>query len=193
MPDAYPGDNVLLQRIGDGDSDALLLLHKQYVNLVYSMARRVVGDAQVAEEITQDVFLKLWQKSSRYDPGRGRFSTWLLAMARFAAIDRLRQDGRRPPASAEIDDSSDDPNVDRGAYLDHKAWEQGQHLRLLVQQLPAEQQQILELAYFAGMTHSELAEHLNLPLGTVKGRLRLGLEKLRSLWLDDLSKDRTHH
>ena len=89
-------DGILLQGIVAGDSDALLALHKRYVNLVYSMARHVLQDAGLAEEVTQDVFLKLWQKSQRYDPGRGQFPSWLLSVTRFAAIDRLRREGRRP-------------------------------------------------------------------------------------------------
>jgi RNA polymerase sigma-70 factor, ECF subfamily len=188
MPDTYPGDDVLLRRILTGDSDALLLLHRQYVDLVYSMARRVLHDAQLAEEVTQDVFFKLWQKSSRYDPSRGRFSTWLLSVTRFAAIDRLRQEGRRPAIEEDSGENEDRPWTERMAGADHLAWEQGQDLRMLLDQLPAEQRQVVELAYFGGMTHAELAEYLELPLGTVKGRLRLGLEKLRSLWLEGVDK-----
>ncbi|OIO93840.1 MAG: hypothetical protein AUK03_07605 [Anaerolineae bacterium CG2_30_64_16] len=179
-------DSALLQRIAVGDSGALLTLHKRYINLVYSMAWRVLNDVGLAEEVTRDVFLKLWQKGQRYDADRGRFSSWLLSVTRFAAIDRLRQEGRRPELVEQRDNASED-----GAFLtsrvltDHAQWERGQHLRLLLQELPADQRQIIELAYFGGLTHSELAAYLDLPLGTVKGRLRLGLEKLRALWLDD--------
>ena len=116
---------------------------------------------------------------------RGRFTSWLLTVTRFAAIDRLRQHGRRPP---EVEFATGNPNepidLERLLPTDHAAWERGQHLRLLLAELPVEQRQAIELAYFGGMTHTELAEHLGLPLGTVKGRLRLGLEKLRALWLD---------
>ena len=175
-------DTALLQRVAEGDGDALLLLHKKYVHLVYSMAYRVLGDPSVAEEVTQDVFLKLWQNSQRYDPWRGQFSTWLLSITRFAAIDRLRYEGRRPMTALQHNDVSETTAVD---YTQQTAWEEGQHLRLLFQQLPPEQREIIELAYFGGMTHRDLAEHLHLPLGTVKSRLRLGLQKLRSLWLED--------
>jgi RNA polymerase sigma-70 factor, ECF subfamily len=179
-------DAALLQRIARGDEDALLALHTRYVNLVYSMAWRVLQDVGRAEEVTQDIFIKLWQKSQRYDPARGRFSSWLLSVTRFAAIDRLRRDGRRPPeaelAAGETDDAL---SLERLLPTDHESWERGQHLRLLLAHLPAEQRQIIELAYFGGLTHSELADQLGLPLGTVKGRLRLGLEKLRILWLDE--------
>jgi RNA polymerase sigma-70 factor (ECF subfamily) len=178
-------DGGLLQRTAAGDSDALLVLHRRYANLVYSMAWRVLQDVGLAEEVTQDVFMKLWQHPQRYDPARGRFSAWLLSVARFAAIDRLRQEGRRP---AIVDLSGDDPDqetaLEQLLATDHESWERGRHLRLLLGELPAEQRQVVELAYFGGLTHSELAEQLGLPLGTVKGRLRLGLERLRALWLE---------
>jgi len=186
-----PDDVVLLQRTAAGSSDALLALHKRYANLVYSMAWRVLQDVGLAEEVTQDVFMKLWQHGRRYDPARGRFSSWLLSVTRFAAIDRLRQEGRRPLSAELPAGSSDEPTSLEGLLsTDHASWERGQHLRLLLGQLPAEQRQVVELAYFGGLTHSELAEQLSLPLGTVKGRLRLGLEKLRGLWLDDPASER---
>ena len=176
---------ILLQRIAAGDADALLALHKRYANLVYSVAWRVLHDVGLAEEVTQDVFMKLWQRSQRYDAGRGRFVAWLLSVTCFAAIDRLRQEGRHPllvePPEREPDDMG---WLEQLLPSDHASWERGQHLRLLLEQLPAEQRQVVDLAFFGGLTHSELAEHLGLPLGTVKGRLRLGLEKLRLLWLD---------
>jgi RNA polymerase sigma-70 factor (ECF subfamily) len=186
MAGSEPEDALLLKRTAAGDSDALLALHKRYANLVYSMAWRVLQDVGLAEEVTQDVFLKLWRQAQRYDPDRGRFSAWLLSVTRFAAIDRLRREGRRP-STVDLWADGVDPQAALELLLatDHESWERGQHLRLLLMQLPAEQRQVVELAYFGGLTHSELAEQLGLPLGTVKGRLRLGLEKLRGLWLDE--------
>jgi len=186
-PGSESDDITLLRRIARGDEDALLTLHKRYVNLVYSMAWRVLQDVGRAEEVTQDIFIKLWQKGHQFDPARGRFSSWLLSVTRFAAIDRLRSDGRRPVAAELAAGEGDDqPTLEQLLPpTDHASWERGQHLRLLLAQLPPDQRQIIELAYFAGLTHSELAEYLGLPLGTVKSRLRLGLEKLRGLWLDE--------
>jgi RNA polymerase sigma-70 factor, ECF subfamily len=186
-PGGEMDDGSLLQRVARGDEDALLVLHKRYANLVYSMAWRVLQDVGRAEEVTQDIFIKLWQKGHQYDPRRGRFSSWLLSVTRFAAIDRLRSDGRRPVAAElPVGEGDDQPTLEQLLPpTDHASWERGQHLRLLLAQLPADQRQIIELAYFTGLTHSELAEHLGLPLGTVKSRLRLGLEKLRGLWLDE--------
>jgi len=185
MSDNDPDDAVLLQRVAAGDSDALLSLHQRYVNLVYSMALRILGDSHLAEEVTQDVFLKLWQKGERYDPRRGSFSTWLLSVTRFAAIDRLRREGRRPATALQTGEQDATLAQDRTRRATWEAWEEGRHLRLLLEQLPREQRELIELAYFGGMTHRDLAEYLNLPLGTVKSRLRLGLQKLRELWLGE--------
>ncbi len=184
-------DVQLLQAIGRGDQEALLVLHRRYVNLVYSMAWRVLQDVGLAEEVTQDIFLKLWRKGHQYDAARGRFSSWLLSVTRFAAIDRLRREGRQPrPAELGTGDDDNSDALERLLPTDHASWERGQHLRLVLAQLPPDQRQIIELAYFGGLTHSELAEYLGLPLGTVKGRLRLGMEKLRFLWLDETVKTR---
>jgi RNA polymerase sigma-70 factor (ECF subfamily) len=184
-------DGQLLREVARGDQHALLILHRRYVNLVYSMAWRVLQDVALAEEVTQDIFLKLWHKGHQYDPARGRFSSWLLSVTRFAAIDRLRREGRRPrQAELLFGDQDEASALEQLLPTDHAAWERGQHLRLVLAQLPPEQRHIIELAYFGGLTHSELAEHLGLPLGTVKGRLRLGLVKLRSLWLDETVKTR---
>jgi RNA polymerase sigma-70 factor (ECF subfamily) len=184
-------DGQLLQALARGDQDALLALHKRYVNLVYSLAWRVLQDVGLAEEVTQDIFLKLWHKGHQYDATRGRFSSWLLGITRFAAIDRLRREGRQPrQADLGAGDQDETTALERLLPTDHEAWERGQHLRLVLAQLPPDQRQMIELAYFGGLTHSELAAHLGLPLGTVKGRLRLGLEKLRSLWLDETGKKR---
>jgi RNA polymerase sigma-70 factor (ECF subfamily) len=191
MASDEPDDSVLLQRVAAGDSDALVALHKRYANLVYSMSWRVLQDVGQAEEVTQDVFMKLWRRGQRYDPALGRFSSWLLSITRFAAIDRLRQEGRRPLPAEMGTGAPDEPDaLETLLTTDHESWERGQHLRLLLEQLPSEQRQAVELAYFGGLSHSELAAHLGLPLGTVKGRLRLGLERLRGLWVDDPASER---
>ena len=184
-----PDDSVLLRRIAAGDNDALLALHQRYVNLVYSMAWRVLQDVGLAEEVTQDVFMKIWQRSQLYDVERGRFSSWLLTITRFAAIDRMRAEGRRPSTATLFSEDGDkEISLEQLLPTDHASWERGQHLRLLLEHLPVEQRQVIELAYFGGLTHSEMAQLLDLPLGTVKGRLRLGLDRLRSLWLAESPK-----
>ena len=173
----------LLQQIAQQDQQALLTLYQQYGNLVYSLSLRVLRQPAMAEEITQDIFLKLWRQPDRWNPSLGQFSSWLLTITRNAAIDRLRREGRQAPASWDQTDESSDLLSDASSYIaDQANWVNGQVLRRLLQSLPGEQRQLIELAFYDGYTHSELAELLHLPLGTVKTRLRMGMQKLRLLW-----------
>ncbi len=181
-------DVTLLERVTQGDREAFMELYRRYANLVYSMALRVVRDSQTAEEVAQEVFLKIWQKGALYHPARGKFSSWLLSVTRFTAIDRLRYEKRRP-AVENTNDEMAQPQELRRLSADHTLWEQGQQLRMLIETLPPEQREVVELAYFGGLTHRELAEYLNLPLGTVKSRLRLGLNKLRAMWLGEEGRE----
>lgn len=169
---------ALLRRIAQGDERALEALYDAYASRVYSLALRVMGDESLAQEVTQDVFLKVWQRPHTWNPERGQFSSWLLTVARYTAVDRLRTEalrsGRSVPLIDELDapaDADPDPTEYDG-------------LRALLRRLPDEQRQVIELAYFRGLTHSELAAALNLPLGTVKTRLRAGLQKLRALLIN---------
>lgn len=177
-------DRALVARVVQGDQDALIALHHRYVNLVYSLTLRIVGERMLAEEITQDVFVKLWRKPHTYDSGRGRFSSWLLTVARYAAIDRLRHEGRQLSNVTSLDgdegSTGAESTADRTGPPDEA--EQYQHLRLVLQQLPKEQREAVELAYYGGLSQREIAAHLGLPLGTVKTRLRLGMQKLRAMW-----------
>ncbi len=172
---------ALLRRIAQGDDSALAALYDEYASRVYSMALRVLGDAALAQEVTQDVFLKVWRSPHQWNPARGQFSSWLLTVTRYTAVDRLRAEALRSGRSVPLIDEIDAPAADESdpADLDR--------LRALLHRLPDEQRQVIELAYFRGLTHSELAAALNLPLGTVKTRLRAGLQKLRAL-LSDQSK-----
>jgi RNA polymerase sigma-70 factor (ECF subfamily) len=173
----------LLQQIAQQDQQALLTLYQQYGNLVYGLSLRVLRQPAMAEEITQDIFLKLWRQPDRWNPSLGQFSSWLLTITRNAAIDRLRREGRQAPASWEQTDESSDLFSDASSFVANQAnWVNGQILRRLLQSLPSEQRQLIELAFYEGYTHSELAELLHLPLGTVKTRLRMGMQKLRLLW-----------
>ncbi len=185
-PGSGSDDITLLRRIAAGMRTRCMTLHKRYVNLVYSMAWRVLQDVGRAEEVTQDIFIKLWQKGHQFDPAGTLFK--LAAQHHPLCRDRPPAQRWSPPGGcgAGRGRGDDQPTLEQMLPpTDHASWERGQHLRLLLAQLPANQRQIIELAYFAGLTHSELAEYLGLPLGTVKSRLRLGLEKLRGLWLDE--------
>lgn len=174
-------EELTLQLIAKGDQDALMRLYGKYGKLVYSLALRIVGQPTIAEEVTQDVFVKLWQKPDRWNPSLGHFSGWLLTLTRNAAIDRLRREQRHMTTQ---DNPVEDELMVSSLIVEDVNWYNGQILRRLLIQLPEEQRQLIELAFYAGHTHSDLADHLQLPLGTVKTRLRLGLQKLRTLWIE---------
>ena len=176
-------ENELLQQVARQDEEALMLLYQRYGTLVYSLCLRVLRRPGLAEEVTQDVFLKLWRQPERWDPSLGQFSSWLLTISRNAAIDRLRREGRQVQAAWGADEEGADSTVDMHLFAAEQAnWLNGQVLRRLLGQLPPEQSQLIELAFFEGYSHSELADLLHLPLGTVKTRLRMGMQKLRGLW-----------
>jgi RNA polymerase sigma-70 factor, ECF subfamily len=167
------GDIDLIERVCQRDQGALALLYERYGHAVYSMALYVVGDTASAEEITQDVFMRLWHRAAEWDVRRAKLSTWLLTIARNAAIDRLRKEKRRP-ACTEFDNVFNLLTVEPSTS----------HLGILLQQLPKEQQEVIYLSFFGGMSQREIAEDLAIPLGTIKTRMRLGLEKLRKWWTD---------
>jgi RNA polymerase sigma-70 factor (ECF subfamily) len=180
-------DTALMQRLAAGEEAALGELYDRYGARVYGIALRVLNDGQKAEEVTQDTFLKVWNRPDAWDPARGRLVSWLLTVARYTALDRLRHDTRGlPPVMIDALETGDNdaaallPDLDREAA----SWQDARTLRVLLEQMPREQRTLVEAAFFGGLTHSELAEITGLPLGTVKTRLRLGLQKLRRLWLE---------
>ena len=163
------------------DQNALSELYRRYGRAVYSLAFRVVQNNTLAEEVTQDTFLKVWNQPETWDPQRGKLVSWLLTIARYTAIDRLRREQRRP-LGAPLDDILE--LVGKRELIDDPAWQDGKLIRSLIVRLPAEQIEVIELAFYQGMTHTEMAEHLKLPLGTVKTRVRLGLQKLKAMWTE---------
>ncbi|MCB0116260.1 MAG: sigma-70 family RNA polymerase sigma factor [Caldilineaceae bacterium] len=174
-------DSELVQRVIKGEQSALMDLYSRYGKAVYSMAMTVLGQPHQAEEVTQDIFLKVWHRAEQWDERKGQFVHWLLAVTRNAAIDRARKEARRTP-KAQVPLDVIGEALGRPAHVSDPNWENGHLLRTLLEQIPTEQKEVLELVYYQGLTHSELAEHLKLPLGTVKTRVRLGMEKLRVLW-----------
>lgn len=174
----------LLQRIQAGDEDALVALHAQFANLVFSVAQRILNDQMAAEEVTQDTFMRLWEKSHTYDPQKGHFVVWLLTITRRLAIDVLRQRSRQNLRQDML-------FIDENPQLWENVLSSGSNelrrtLMLVMKELPSEQRDVIGLAYFYGMSHSDISEYLNLPLGTVKTRIRQGMQKLRSAWLTEI-------
>jgi RNA polymerase sigma-70 factor (ECF subfamily) len=173
-----PSSETLIRRVVSGDEDALLALYQKHSRAVYSLVIYIVKEPATAEELLQDVFTTLWQKAHSFDPKRGRVETWLLQIARNHAIDWLRQQRRRVRETVSLEDDAQHESV---ADSQSSPVEQFNDLSGLLKALPLAQRQVIELAYFQGFTHTEIAAKLNLPMGTVKSRILLGLQKLRSL------------
>lgn len=180
-------DHTLLARAAAGDQAAVGALYDRYGQQVYALALRMLQDRAAAEDATQEVFVKLWRSAARFDPERGRAASWILHMAYTTTVDLLRTRRRAAPSryeeQLEVPDLSADP-----AGEAETAVMAGQ-VRCAMMRLPAEQRQTLELAYFGALTHQEIANRLTIPLGTVKGRIRLGLEALRQFLITPRRKE----
>ena len=175
-----PEESILL-RIRRGDEAALSELYDKLGGLVYSVAYHVLQNTTLAEEVTQDTFLKVWNQAHTWDSSRGRVTTWLATIARYTAIDRLRVEQRRQPR--EQVDVEDIINIfGKLSPMDEPGWADERLIVSLMQNLPEDQRQVIELAYFKDMSHTEMAEFLDIPLGTVKGRVRAALTKLKDMW-----------
>jgi len=170
----------LLEQIRAGHEEALLALHTRYAHLVYSVAYRVLNDSMAAEEVTQDTFMRVWHKADAYDVSKGSFTTWLLTITRRLAIDTFRKHRRDPMLDPVFID--DTPELWDNVLKAEEGSDLRENLIDSVRQLPKEQWQAIELAYFYGMSHQQIADYLRVPLGTVKTRIRLGMEKLRENW-----------
>jgi RNA polymerase sigma-70 factor (ECF subfamily) len=174
-------DQALIRLIANAQADALSALYDRYSRLVFSLAFNVVRDHGTAEEITLDVFVRVWEKAQTYRAERAQVSTWLTSITRNRSIDVLRRQGARPEGHsvswADVMPASV-PRVN-GPEATSELMLQRQRVRLAIAQLPEEQRQALALAYFGGYKHREIAEALGEPLGTIKTRIRLAMGKLR--------------
>ncbi len=172
-------DKAILERIARGDGSALAELYDRHARLVFSIALRILQQQADAEDVVQEVFAQVWTQAGRYDAGRGAVAAWLLVLARSRAIDRLRARRARPESAAEPDVAEGVPDLAARQDLELLTAEQVARLRRALQQLPEAQRVALELAYYEGLTHTEVAAHLNEPLGTVKTRIRQAVITLR--------------
>ena len=171
-------DREAIARAGAGDAAALEVLYDRYSTLVYSLALRILRNTGDAEDVTQEVFAQLWKQASRFDPQRGAVGAWLSVIARSRALDRLRRRGSgRVTAGAEGLDAIPDPAP--SVELVTASAEQVSAARDALASLPADQRTALELAYYEGLTQAEIAERTSTPLGTVKTRIRTGLQRIR--------------
>lgn len=177
-------DEQLLQLVARRDADAFETLYDRHAQTVYNLILRIVSDQRTAEELVQECFWQVWQKAGDYR-GAGAGAAWLYRIARNRGLDRLRRRDARPqPVVWEMEDAPtrvaeafQTPSVETTV---EQRWRQ-QQVRQGLSSLPEEQRVILELAYFEGMTQSEIADYLSLPIGTIKSRIRLGVEKLERL------------
>lgn len=185
--DATKSDEAaLIVRIARQEQAALSQLYDRYARVLYALALKILGTAEEAEEVVLDVFHQVWRTASSYSAARGRVDTWLFVLTRSRSLDRLRTVGRRERnAIAAVDTICQIRSPAVTPEEDIIICERRDVVLAALQQLPVEQRQVLELAYFQGMTHAEIANHIGRSLGTVKTRIRLGLSKLRQL-LDTL-------
>jgi RNA polymerase sigma-70 factor, ECF subfamily len=177
-------DAALVQRLLRRDVNAFEQIYKRHARIVYSLVLRILRQVATAEEVVQEIFLQVWRNSAQYDARRGPFTPWLLTLARNRALDHLRLKGERqrrvedqsdPLVSGSIAKSVSPPRFEEA--LDEKR--RGERVRALIGALPAQQRKALELAYFEGLSHSEIAAALKEPLGTVKSWIRSALLKLK--------------
>jgi RNA polymerase sigma-70 factor, ECF subfamily len=172
------GDAVLVVAIGRWREEALAEVYRRHGGAVHGLARRVVGSDALADEVTQDVFVDLWKRPERFDPGRGALRTFLLTSAHGKAVDIVRSESARRVR----EEKTARETVDAGYDLDRYAWDLAvaDRVKIAVGSLPGGERQAIELAYFDGRTYREVAEILGAPEGTIKSRIRSGLRRLKS-------------
>jgi len=176
MADPQPADDVLMAALAERDLSALADLYDRYGRLAYALAYRILGESEAAEDVMQDAFIAAWRGAASYRRERGNPRGWLLAIVHHRAVDVLRRKTAFRPAPLVIAEQRA-ADEDTAAMAERNV--EQQTVRLALQALPDAQRRTIELAYFGGYTHVELAELMGVPLGTVKGRMRIGLQKMR--------------
>ncbi len=171
-------DEDLISLVGSGDAEAFATLYDRHSRAAYSLAYRMMGERQAAEDLVQDAFLKVWRSAASYRADRGSVRTWILSIVHNRGIDQLRSLASRRRTQEKIEASAPTSQPSE-AFAESWRNSQREQVREALSTLPPEQLKTLELAYFSGYTHVEIAEFLDVPLGTVKGRMRLGLKKIR--------------
>ena len=178
--EAAPSDVLLVARCAKGDEGALAELYDQFGRAAYALALRIVRDASQAEDVVQEAFMDLWRGAARFDPDRSRPASYLLTFVHRRAVDLVRREQARPQRGGDVEHIADRAGKDDvpAALITS---EQGENVRRALTELPPPQRQVLELAYFKGLSQSEIAEHLGEPLGTVKSRTHVALSRLREV------------
>ncbi|HVX84841.1 MAG TPA: sigma-70 family RNA polymerase sigma factor [Phycisphaerae bacterium] len=184
-----PDDTALMRALAEGDSSALRALYDRHAPVVYALARRMLHDTGDAEQLLIDVFFELWNARDRYDQDRAPPLPYILRVTRSRALDRLRK--RLGPGMVSLDPAAGiDVAIDDAPGAASEAGESAAMVRAALGSLDPEQRRALECAYFDGLSHSQIAQRLNKPVGTVKSHIRLGMERLRQALRNTLGKER---
>jgi RNA polymerase sigma-70 factor (ECF subfamily) len=173
-------DEDVMQLVRRGDARAFEVIYERHASAAFSLAYRMMGTRSGAEDVTQDAFLSMWRSGARYDRARGSVRTWVLGIVHHRAIDALRRatvHDRRRAGDAGIEERFE---ARERTDVEAARREEAGTVRAALSSLPADQCQVIELAYFGGFTHTEIADMLDAPVGTIKGRMRLGLKKMRA-------------
>ena len=174
-------DEEIMELLGDGNPEAFEVIYDRHSRAAFSLAYRIAGDRNVAEDITQEAFLSMWRSHVRFDRERGSVRTWVLGIVHHRAIDAMRRNSvhdRRRSSAEGIEERHEAPERER-TEVEAARRDEAREVHEVMQTLPGEQLQVVRLAYFGGFTHTQIAQMLQMPVGTVKGRMRLGLEKMR--------------
>lgn len=189
MDYTHYSDHTLIRLIANSQEAALGELYDRFSRLVFSIAVSSVGNSAIAEEITQDVFLRVWEKADTYRINQGQVKTWIASIARNRSIDVIRRQKIRPEGHLSPWEEVFEHNLPDAIEIEEtvEVIQRRDRVKKAIAQLPAEQLQALSYAYFQGYSHREIAQILDEPLGTIKTRIRLAMEKLRRILLEDES------
>ena len=168
-----------MQMVHEGDARAFEVVFDRHANASFSLAYRMCGRRSLAEDVVQEAFLSVWRSGARYDSARGSVRSWVLGVVRNRAIDVFRSETVRTGRNVGEEGVMDRMSAPERTEVEVERRDEARHVRGALNELPEEQREVIELAYFGGFTHVQIAERLALPAGTVKGRMRLGLAKMR--------------
>jgi RNA polymerase sigma-70 factor (ECF subfamily) len=173
-------DEELMELVCRDEAVAFEIVLERHADAAFSLAYRMIGRRSLAEDVVQEALLSLWRTGARYDRSRGSVRNWILGITHHRAVDALRRDGLRTGKNVSDDDLHERLEAPERTDVEVVRRDEAREIRTAIDELPPEQVRVIELAYFGGFTHTEIATMLHLPIGTVKGRMRLGLEKMRS-------------
>lgn len=181
------GDEELMRLVAGGDARAFELIYERHATVAFSLAYRICGVRTSAEEVTQEAFLAIWRSGARYDRGRGSVRTWLLGIVHNRAIDHLRRGTVHERRRAVDSEAAEALEAPERTEVEAARRDEARAVRTLLYELPDQQRRVIELAYFGGFTQEKIAQMLELPLGTVKSRIRLGLDRMREAMSSEAS------